>query len=112
MFDFNEVSDTFIRSVQFRFVTEKGAWREGRFDAVFVRQSRDEMKESLEDLRDEKISDIDFVRKIVIGWRGMRDDGQEMEFSETNLDRVIQRLPNVLAALIKTYSDAVNGQKN
>ncbi len=112
MFDLNQVTDTFKTTVVFYFKDDKGRSNRGAFDGVFMRQSKDEMKQNLEDLSSEKISNEDFVKKFLVDWHGVREGGQPLEYTDENFNRVVQRLPSIVPATIKAYSDAVSGAKN
>lgn len=56
---------------------------------------------------------VSLLKKVLVGWEGIKDeDGDEIEFSEAELDEFaddVDWLKAVLAAYTKTYGEAQAG---
>lgn len=101
-------SGTFRWPVKVSTPKDGGGYETGTFDAVFKRLPRSE-SEALGDavLSGDK-SGLDAVREIMVGWHGVLDDGVEMPFSPSNLDKLLD-IQGVAVAIFRAFTEANSG---
>ena len=87
--------------------TKPGKFEKSEFTAIFKRVKMSE----LEGVTDAESASL--LKKVLVGWEGIKDeDGDEIEFSEAELDDFaedVDWLKAVLAAYTKTYGEAQAG---
>lgn len=78
------------------------------FDAIFRRLSRAEFQDVLARAQAGELSDIDIANDVLIGWKGIQDEGgDDLPYSEAARDEVLNVwpvLPAVVAAFIEAHS--------
>jgi len=101
------LSETYTWPVQVKLPVDGGKFLIQTFDAVFKRGSQTHIKELL---AAEGISDVDFSRDVLVGWKGITDDaGNEVPFSEGARDRLLD-VPAVSAAIVEAFVLSASGQ--
>lgn len=101
-------SGTFRWPVSVSIPKDGGGFDKATFDAVFKRSSRTEVEELGNKVMAGELSGLEAVKSILVGWHGVVDGDQEVPFSETNRDRVLD-IPGVAVALFRSFTDANNG---
>lgn len=87
-----------------------GSKTRNTFDAVFRRLSQPEIDALLERVKEGALSDAGFVREVVAGWRGVADENGELEFTEANLDRLLEIFP-VAGCIVEGFFASIAGAK-
>lgn len=100
-------STTFTWPVEFNLPTDGGKFEKQTFDATFRRQTSDQIKERQDR---EGMTDLVFCRELVVGWKGITSDGEEVPFSADALEQVLQ-VPGAAAAMVQAFYVAVSGLK-
>jgi len=106
MFKLNQ-SDTFTWPVEFQLAVDGGKYEKQTFDATFRRRTSDQIKEMQER---EGMTDLIFCREVVVGWSGITDNGEQVPFSDSALEQVMQ-VPGAAAAMVQAFYAAVTGLK-
>lgn len=106
MFKLNQ-SATFWWPIEAHIPVDGGRFEKATFDGEFKRRSTTELRE-LQDR--EGMTDDAFIREVLVGWRGVQDDGQDVPFSATALDQMLQ-VPGVAAAIVTAFYGALAGAK-
>lgn len=104
MFKLNQ-SGQFSWPIEVLIPTDGGKHDRQTFDGVFKRKTKEELAALTER---EGMTDDAFVREVLIGWKGITDDGAEVPFSEEALGQVLA-IPGVSAAIVSAYIGAVQG---
>lgn len=100
-------SPTFTWPVEANIPVDGGKFEKATFDGEFKRKTTAELQ-ALQDR--EGMTDNDFVREVMAGWKGVSDDGQDVPFSEAALGQMLE-IPGVSAAIVTAYYGAVAGLK-
>lgn len=81
------------------------------FDLTFKRVTQSRLKDILgaEDMK--TLSDAEFCKEIVLGWKGVVDENHaEIPFSMEALDKLLE-IPMVAKAIVTAYLESVAGSK-
>lgn len=99
-------TDRFTYPVSVEVVGDNGKRSSYSFDAVFKRLSNDEFVEVSRSAKMGDLPDIDLVRDVLIGWKGIQDeDGNDMPFTEANRDLVLNIWP-VTPSIVTAFLEA------
>jgi hypothetical protein len=98
-------SNTYSWPVVVEFPVSGGKFHKETFDAEFVRLSQTEIAE-IGQSADDKTA----IKRVMVGWKGVTDDGEELPFSEDALDRMLD-IPLVAMSILAAYRDSVLGIK-
>lgn len=101
-------SDTFRWPVKVSIPKDGGGYEVGTFDAVFKRLPRSESEALGEKVVAGEIEGIDAVRQILVGWHGVMDGDQEVPFSESNRERLLE-VQGVSVSIFRVFVDANAG---
>lgn len=101
-------SGTFRWPVRVQIPKDGGGFETASFDAVFKRVTRSEAETLGNEVVAGEIEGIEAVRRILVGWSGVQDGADEVEFSETNRERLLE-IPGVAVALFRTFMEATSG---
>lgn len=109
MFKLNQ-SPTFFWPVAVNLPTDNGAFDKQTFDGEFKRLTDTRLREIKAKVEAGEITDSAFVREVMVGWKGVTDEGEAVPFSESNLDRMLE-IPGVAGAIITAVVEFVSGLK-
>lgn len=106
-------STTFFWPVEVNVMVDGGRHEKQTFDAEFRRMGQRRLDELREQVSAGALTDADFVREVVAGWRGVADDGAEVPFSAAALDQLLD-IPGLAASIVIAFGRAHSGiiQKN
>lgn len=99
---------TFTWPVKVSIPKDGGGFETGTFDAVFKRLSRTEAEKMGTDVMNGEMTGLAAVRSILVGWKNVMDGTEELPFSESNAERLLE-IPGVAISLFKAFTDANNG---
>lgn len=106
-----DASDSYSWPVTVEIATDGGKFSKFTFDATFKRLSRTAAMELMRKIRDNEVDDIEVAKSVLIGWKGIEDvDGNPLPFSETALDRVLDKHP-VCPSVIQALVESLKGGK-
>lgn len=101
-------SATFFWPVEVNVMSDGGAYEKQTFDAEFRRLSQGQLDELGKNVKASEMTDADFVRQVLTGWRGVADQGEDVPFSATALDQLLD-LPGLSAAIVLAFGRAHSG---
>ena len=87
-----------------------GSKTRNTFDVEFVRQTAAEIAALQQRIQAENLDDAGLCRELVIGWKGVADEEGELEFSPSQLDRVLSVYP-VARCIVETYFASLAGAR-
>lgn len=102
-----DLSDSFFWPCRFRIPRADGSgYDEQTFDAEFRRLSQEAMAAMLKRAADERLSDAQLAREILVGWKGVVDAQKApVPFSQVALDRALN-VPGLGSAVMHSFFDA------
>lgn len=106
MFKIKQTS-TFYWPVEINVVQDCQHEKQG-FDAEFRRVGQAEMEGLFKRVEAGEMTEADFVRSVMPGWRGVVDDGNEVLFSVGALDRLLD-IPGMAASIMLSFGRAHAG---
>ena len=101
-------STTFFWPVEVNVMADGGQHQKQTFDAEFRRLGQKQLDELRTKVEAGELTDADFVRQVVTGWRGVVDDGAEVPFSAGALDQLLD-LPGLAASIVIAFGKAHAG---
>lgn len=101
-------SDTFCWPVTVSIPKDGGGFERGTFDAVFKRLPRSQSEDVATRVMSGELSGIDAVRQILAGWKGVISDGEEVPYSESNRELLLE-IPGVALAIFRVFTEANSG---
>jgi len=87
-----------------------GAKAKQVFDAEFKRLDATELKDLAARTAAGELDDAGYAREIVIGWKGVADENGELEFSDSNLDRLLDIYP-VASSIVQGFFASLEGAR-
>lgn len=99
---------TFFWPVEVLIPTDGGKFDKQTFDAEFKRLDQDQLKALRERIERREVNDDQFVREVLVGWRGVNDGDAELPFSETAVRQVLL-VPNAAASIVLAFTEAHAG---
>jgi hypothetical protein len=107
MFKLNQ-SATFYWPVEVQVPVDGGKFEKQTFDAQFKRVSQTRLQEMREAIERNEVTDAGFVADVMVGWRGVTDEGQELPFSPTTLEQLLN-VPSMAASIVLAFIKAHSG---
>ena len=89
-------------------VAQDGRHEKQSFDAEFRRVGQAELEGLSKRVEARELTDADFVRSVMTGWRGVVDDGEDVPFSAGALDRLLD-IPGIAASIVIAFGKAHAG---
>ncbi len=81
------------------------------FTGTFRRFSQSQLNDMREQITNSSLDDAQFCREVLVGWKGVRDeDGAEIEFSNSNLDKLLDIYP-VANSIVAAFYNSISGAK-
>lgn len=80
------------------------------FEAEFRRLDADALKALSVKTASNELDDADYARAVVVGWKGVADEHGELEFSDTNLDRLLGVYP-VASCIVQAFFASLEGAR-
>ena len=109
MFKLNQ-STSYFWPVTVNLPAENGNFDKQTFDGEFKRLGDTRLKEIRAKVEAAEITDAEFVREVMTGWKGVTDDGEAVPFSAGNLERMLE-IPGVAGAVIMAVVESLSGLK-
>lgn len=103
-------SSSYTWPVTVEFPISGGKTEKQTFDVEFKRLTQSKIKELRDAAYQGKLTDDETCRQIVVGWRGVSDNGQELPFSPENLDALLE-IALVPASIVRSFFDSMEGAK-
>lgn len=107
MFKLNQTT-TFTWPVTVSIPSDGGRHTKETFDAEFLRLPQSKLREMQQSIERGDLNDEMFVRQILVGWKGITSDGEEVPFSEHTLAQVLD-ITGVAGAIVMAYAEAQTG---
>lgn len=105
-----KVSETYTAPVTVEIPTNGGKFEKQTFIAEFKRLNRTALREIIQAAADRSRDDREIVDDVLVGWSGITDEnGDELEFTPENADRVfevVQVVPAIVSAFFATITSA------
>lgn len=101
-------SASFFWPVDVNVMADGGQHQKQTFDAEFLRLGQKQLDELSAKVKVGEMNDADFVRQVLVGWRGVVDDGVEVPFSAGALDQLLD-LPGLAASIVIAFGKAHAG---
>lgn len=99
---------TFTWPVKVQIPVDGGTYDVGTFDAEFRRLPRSEVESLSAQVFNSEITGIEAVKRILVGWSGVVDDGQDVPYSEARRDELLE-IAGVGVVLFRAFTEANNG---
>ena len=109
MFKLNQ-SQTYFWPVSVQIPSNGGTFEKQVFDGEFKRMTDSRLKEIRAKVEADEMTDADFVREVMVGWKGVTDDGVDVPFSQSTLDQLLE-IPGVSAAVVVSVIESLSGLK-
>lgn len=103
-------SQTYSWPVSVNIPTNGGQYDKQTFDGEFKRLSDARLKEIRSKVEADELTDADFAREVMVGWKGVTDGEQEVPFSAGALDQLLD-IPGVSAAVVMAVIESLSGLK-
>jgi hypothetical protein len=101
-------SETFSWPVKVSIPRDGGGYETGSFDAVFKRLPRSESEALANKVMAGELDGIDAVRQILVGWTGVKNGDDDVPFSETNREALLE-IQGVAIAVFRVFTEAAQG---
>lgn len=99
---------SYLWPVEINMPTDGGSFSKEKFDAEFKRISQTRLAEIQKDVAEGKATDESFVREILVGWKGIKDGDDDFEYSQGNLDRLLD-IPGVATGIATAALESLSG---
>lgn len=109
MFKLNQ-STAYFWPVVVNLPANNGSFEKQTFDGEFKRLTDSRLKEIQAKVAAGEITDAEFVREVMVGWKGVSDEGEDVPFSEGNLARMLE-IPGTAGAIITAVIESLSGLK-
>ena len=109
MFKLNQ-SASFFWPVVVNIPSDNGNFEKQTFDGEFKRLTDARLREIRAKVEADEITDAQFVREVMVGWKGVTDEGEPVPFSEGNLEKMLQ-VSGVAGAVIHAVVESLTGLK-
>lgn len=103
-------SPEYVWPVSVQLPTDGGRSEKANFDATFRRISQTRMDEIRKGITAGDINDADLAREVLVGWKGVVDDGGEVPYSEGARDRLLD-IPMVSSAIVMALLESLSGAR-
>lgn len=102
-------TERFYWPVSVNLPVDGGRFEKQEFEALFPRMKVSEVEALVGKVYTGEIkSPRQAVRSIVHGWRGVVDDGQDVQFNDANVDALLD-IPGVANAVFEAFREAMSG---
>ncbi len=104
---------TYLWPVSIKLPKDGGAYEKHTFDIEFKKLTQERLKEINQAIQSEnsEMTDAVLSHEIIVGWKGIAgDDGNELPFSQGNLDALLN-IPTVASAIIEAFFQSIAGAK-
>lgn len=103
------LSETYEHSISVDF---PGSLKPLKFNAVFRRLDTAEHIALSNKARALEITDKDYCKEVMVGWRGVKsEDGEALDFSDELFDRLLEIYP-IPAAIVSGFYESLQGAKS
>lgn len=109
MFKLNQ-SQTYFWPVNVQIPTNGGTFEKQVFDGEFKRITDSRLKEIRAKVEADEMTDAEFVREVMVGWKGVTDGEAEVPFSHSTLDQLLE-IPGVSGAVVMAIFESLSGLK-
>jgi len=100
---------TYFWPVTVELPADGGKFEKHTFDAQFKRLPQKRLDEIFD--RNAEVKDSDVITEILVGWKGIVDDqGNEVVYSETNRDELLQ-IARVRSGILAAFLESLAGAK-
>lgn len=103
-------SSSYTWPVTVEFPVSGGKYDKQTFDAEFKRLPQSAIKELTDRAAKGELNDSDFVKEILVGWKGITDGKDEVPFSSQALEQLLE-IPLVAAAIAQAFFGSVAGAR-
>ena len=103
-------SNSYTWPVTVEFPVDGGKTEKQSFDVEFKRLTQSKIKELRDLAFAGKVDDVQTCREVVVGWRGVKDGDNELPFSPSNLNLLLE-VALVPGAVVRAYFDSMEGAK-
>lgn len=100
-----DLSETYKWPVSISFPVDGGKYKEHKITLEYKRIPASKIAELGQS---EGISDIDYVKQIVVGWDLKDKDGEPLDFNDDNLTKLVN-IPGAGAAIAQAFYESVTG---
>lgn len=101
-------SASFFWPVSVNVPGDGGKFEKQTFDVEFKRATQAKLQDIQTQAEAGTVKDRDIAREVVVGWRGVTDDGAEVPFSAGTFDALLD-VPTVAGAIVIAYAEAHAG---
>lgn len=102
-------SESYSWPVSVKVPVSGGQFKKETFDAEFKRLSQSRIQEVIKNV--EEMNNSDFCKEILLGWKGIQDDGgEEIPFSESARDTLLD-VPAVAGSIVSAFFESLSGEK-
>jgi len=102
-----DLSSTYWWPVPFKVPGEDGALVDAAFDVQFTRKTASQVEEMMKRAADERRSDSDVAREIVVGWRNVVGAAGAVSFSPEALSRLLA-VPGAGTVIVRAFLESVS----
>jgi hypothetical protein len=103
-------SDSYFWPVTVEIAVTGGTWKTEKFDAEFKRIPRDKLRAMHEAHANGEMGDLEFIREILVGWKGIVDGADEVPFSQSAFERLMQN-QSVVVGVVRAFTESATGAK-
>ena len=104
-------ADTYKWPVSHDMPVDGGKHARYTFEAEFKRITQTRIREIDEQIKNNTIDEIEFLKEVLLGWDGINDeDGNPIKFSQKALAQVID-VPMLATSISKAFFDSIAGAK-
>lgn len=109
MFKVTQNTEGYFWPVSVKIPQDGGAFRSIDFQIKFKRLTTSQIESKLSDHESGSITEKEFVREIVIGWKGVGSDS-DPDFTPENFNALLDCI-GVLPAIMNSYRESISGRK-
>ena len=100
---------TYLWPVSFDVPTDGGKFEKKSFDVLFKRIPQSKVKSLLSE--DSPATDNDFCKEVMAGWKGIKDENEQViEFSADSLAEILEE-PGLARAIVIAFMESLAGAK-
>lgn len=101
-------SERYAWPVEVKLPIDGGQYATETFDAEFRRVSLDELQKLQDRVLKGQLTDPGMVREVMVGWRGVTDNGVDVPYSQGAMDRLLA-IPGTAAGIVEAFIASYNG---
>lgn len=104
-------SDSYFWPVSIEFPVDGGKFKKETFEAEFKRISESRIKEATKQVSDGELTDLDFAKEILVGWKNVSDEnGNDIPYLESTKAQLLD-LPLVSRSIVMSFFESLSGAK-